>query len=42
MAPLFTAGAVPVDFSMVGLLFAAAVAAAFLAAGNFLYNRWGV
>ena len=42
IAPLFMSVAVPVDFSMVALLFAAAVAAAFLAAGNFLYNRWGV
>jgi len=42
IAPLFTAIAVPANFSMVALLFAAAVAAAFLAAGNFLYNRWGV
>jgi uncharacterized membrane protein YeaQ/YmgE (transglycosylase-associated protein family) len=42
VAPLFTAGAVPVSFSMVALVFAAIVAAAFLAAGNFVYNRWGV
>lgn len=42
IAPLFTAGAVPVNFSMVALFFAVAIAAAFLAAGNFLYNRWGV
>ena len=42
VAPMFTAGAVPVHFSMVALFFAAAVAAAFLAAGNFVYNRWGV
>lgn len=42
VAPLFTAVAVPVNFSMVALVFAAVVAAAFLAAGNFVYNRWGV
>jgi len=42
IAPMFTAVAVPANFSMVALLFAAAVAVAFLAAGNFLYNRWGV
>ena len=42
IAPMFTAVAVPVGFSMVALLFAAVMAAAFLAAGNFLYNRWGV
>ena len=42
VAPLFTAVAVPVNFSMVALVFAAIVAAAFLAAGNFVYNRWGV
>jgi uncharacterized membrane protein YeaQ/YmgE (transglycosylase-associated protein family) len=42
IAPLFTAVAVPVNFSMAALIFAVAIAAAFLAAGNFLYNRWGV
>ena len=42
VAPLFTAVAVPASFSMAALVFAAIVAAAFLAAGNFAYNRWGV
>ena len=42
IAPMFTAAAVPVRFSMVALLFAAALAVAFLAAGDFVYNRWGV
>jgi uncharacterized membrane protein YeaQ/YmgE (transglycosylase-associated protein family) len=42
IAPLFTAVAVPASFSMVALVFAAVVATAFLAAGNFVYNRWGV
>ena len=42
IAPMFTAVAMPVNFSMVALLFAVAIAAAFLAASNFLYNRWGV
>ena len=42
VAPLFTAVAVPVNFSMAALVFAAIVAAGFLAASNFLYNRWGV
>jgi uncharacterized membrane protein YeaQ/YmgE (transglycosylase-associated protein family) len=42
IAPLFTAVAVPVNFSMVALVFAAIVAAGFLAASNFAYNRWGV
>jgi uncharacterized membrane protein YeaQ/YmgE (transglycosylase-associated protein family) len=42
VAPLFTAVATPVNFSMVSLVFAAIVAAAFLAASNFSYNRWGV
>jgi uncharacterized membrane protein YeaQ/YmgE (transglycosylase-associated protein family) len=42
VAPMFTAVAVPANFSMVALAFAAIVAAAFLAAGNFVYNRWGV
>jgi len=42
VAPMFTAVAVPAGFSMAALVFAAIVAAAFLAAGNFVYNRWGV
>jgi len=43
IAPMFTAPAlVPGDFSMSALFFAAAVAAAFLAAGNFVHNRWDV
>lgn len=42
VAPMFTAGAVPVSFSMVALLFAVALAVAFLALGDFVYNRWGV
>ena len=42
VAPLFTAVAAPVDFSLAALVFAAIVAAAFLAASNFTYNRWGV
>jgi uncharacterized membrane protein YeaQ/YmgE (transglycosylase-associated protein family) len=42
VAPLFTAGAMPVNFSMAALVFAALVAAAFLATSNFVYNRWGV
>jgi uncharacterized membrane protein YeaQ/YmgE (transglycosylase-associated protein family) len=43
IAPMFTAAAaVPGDFSSLALLFAAAAAAAFLAVGNLVYNRWGV
>jgi uncharacterized membrane protein YeaQ/YmgE (transglycosylase-associated protein family) len=42
VAPMFTAVAVPVNFSMIALVFAAIVAAVFLAASNFVYNRWGV
>lgn len=43
IAPMFAAaGAVPGDFSMSALFFAAAVAAAFLFAGNLIHNRWGV
>jgi uncharacterized membrane protein YeaQ/YmgE (transglycosylase-associated protein family) len=42
VAPMFTAVEVPVNFSMAALVFAAIVAALFLALGNFLYNRWGV
>ena len=43
IAPMFAAAeAVPSDFSMSALLFAAAVAAAFLAVGNLVHERWGV
>ena len=42
IAPMFTAVAVPANFSMVALVFAAIVSAGFLAAGDFVYNRWGV
>lgn len=43
IAPMFTAvAAVPADFSAAALFFAAGVAAAFLAVGNLVYNRWGV
>jgi uncharacterized membrane protein YeaQ/YmgE (transglycosylase-associated protein family) len=43
IAPMFTsAAAVPGDFSSSALLFAVALAAAFLAAGNLVYHRWGV
>jgi uncharacterized membrane protein YeaQ/YmgE (transglycosylase-associated protein family) len=43
IAPMFSgAAAVSGDFSSLALLFAAAAAAAFLAVGNLVYNRWGV
>jgi uncharacterized membrane protein YeaQ/YmgE (transglycosylase-associated protein family) len=43
IAPLFTAGALAAeDYSAAALFFAAAIAAAFLAAGNLIYKRWGV
>ena len=42
IAPMFTAALVPGAFSVSALFFAAAVAAAFLAVGNLVYNRWGV
>jgi uncharacterized membrane protein YeaQ/YmgE (transglycosylase-associated protein family) len=43
IAPMFTAvEAAPSAFSLSHLLFAAAVAAAFLAVGNLVYKRWGV
>lgn len=43
IAPMFSAAALaPGDFSAPALFFAAAVAAAFLAAGNLVYKRWGV
>ena len=42
LAPMFTAAAAPGDVSVGALFFAAAVAAAFLAIGNLVENRWGV
>jgi uncharacterized membrane protein YeaQ/YmgE (transglycosylase-associated protein family) len=43
IAPMFAAAAaVTDDFSLSALLFAAAVAAASLAVGNLVHNRWGV
>lgn len=43
IAPMFTSpAAVPADFSASALFFAAVVAAAFLFAGNFVHDRWGV
>ncbi len=43
IAPMFTAAAaVPADFNMSALVFAAGVAAAFLFVGNMVHNRWGV
>lgn len=43
VAPMFSAaGAVPADFSASALLVAAAVAAVFLFAGNFVHDHWGV
>ncbi|HVC11647.1 MAG TPA: hypothetical protein VNE59_08440 [Burkholderiales bacterium] len=43
IAPMFTAAAaVPGNFSLSAVLFAAAIATAFLALGNMVYKRWGV
>jgi uncharacterized membrane protein YeaQ/YmgE (transglycosylase-associated protein family) len=43
IAPMFSAvQAVPDAFSSSALVFAVAIAAAFLAAGNLIYNKWGV
>lgn len=43
IAPMFTAGAVVAgDFSVMALFVAVTVAAAFLAAGNLVHQRWGV
>ena len=43
IAPMFgAAAAVPDAFSSSALLVAALVAAAFLFAGNFVHDRWGV
>lgn len=42
VAPMFAAVAVPAVFSAPALFFAAGAAAAFLVAGNVLYDLWGV
>jgi uncharacterized membrane protein YeaQ/YmgE (transglycosylase-associated protein family) len=43
IAPMFSAvAAVPANFSSSALLYAAAVAAGFLFAGNLIHDRWGV
>lgn len=43
IAPMFaTAPAVAGDFSSAALIFAAAVAVAFVFVGNFVHKRWGV
>ena len=42
VAPMFAAAAAPADFNSPALFFAAVVAAAFLVAGNLLYELWGV
>jgi uncharacterized membrane protein YeaQ/YmgE (transglycosylase-associated protein family) len=43
VAPIFTAAAaVPGDFSVFALFYAAAVAAAFLVLGSMVHDRWGL
>jgi hypothetical protein len=42
IAPMFTAPAVPGELSIAALLFAAALAVAFLGVGNLVEHRWGV
>lgn len=42
IAPMFLGAAVPEEFSFVALLFAAFAAAACLALGNLVQNRWGI
>ena len=43
VAPMFgMAPAIPGDFSAATLIFAAAVAAAFVLLGNFVQRRWGI
>jgi uncharacterized membrane protein YeaQ/YmgE (transglycosylase-associated protein family) len=42
VAPMFIASLPPGDFSLPALIFAAAIAAAFIAIGNLMHNRWGV
>jgi uncharacterized membrane protein YeaQ/YmgE (transglycosylase-associated protein family) len=42
VAPMFITSSPPSEFSFPALVFAAAIAAAFLAVGNLMHNRWGV
>ena len=42
LAPMFTAAAIPGDFSVSALLFAVAMATLFLTVANFVHNRWDV
>jgi uncharacterized membrane protein YeaQ/YmgE (transglycosylase-associated protein family) len=42
IAPMFTVAPVTADFNLSALFFAVAVAGAFLAVGNLVYERWGV
>ncbi len=43
VAPMFTSvAAIPADFSATALFFALVIAAAFLAVGNFVGNRYGI
>ena len=43
IAPMFNVGAAaPEAFTAAGVLFAAALAAAFLLISNFVYKRWGL
>jgi uncharacterized membrane protein YeaQ/YmgE (transglycosylase-associated protein family) len=42
VAPMFITSLPPGDFSLPALIFAAAIAATFLAVSNLVHNRWGV
>jgi uncharacterized membrane protein YeaQ/YmgE (transglycosylase-associated protein family) len=42
LAPMFTTAGIAGEFSSAALVFAVGAAAAFLAAGNLVYERWEV
>jgi uncharacterized membrane protein YeaQ/YmgE (transglycosylase-associated protein family) len=42
VAPMFITSSAPNEFSFPALVFAAAIAAAVIAIGNLMHNRWGV
>jgi uncharacterized membrane protein YeaQ/YmgE (transglycosylase-associated protein family) len=42
VAPMFTVATTPGDVGLPAVVFAAAIAAAFLFIGSLLHNRWGV
>jgi uncharacterized membrane protein YeaQ/YmgE (transglycosylase-associated protein family) len=42
VAPMFITSSAPGEFSLPALIFAAAIAATFVAVSNLVHNRWGV